>query len=110
MFQPEKSDENKEERYKARHVAGGHLDIMKDYLVHGEQTNKCISVHIIPVVPKIKGFCIWVVDVKLAYIQHDTPIIRKIFITNPASEFQLSPEECKEVLKNLYALADSLDE
>ena len=32
-----KSDEDKEERYKARYVAGGNLDIMKDYLVHAHK-------------------------------------------------------------------------
>ena len=30
-----KSKKDKEERYKARRDAGGHLLIMKDYLVHG---------------------------------------------------------------------------
>ena len=51
-----KSDEDKEEQYKARYVAGGHLDIMKDYLVHGVQTIQCVSDRIILVVAKIKGF------------------------------------------------------
>ena len=32
-----KSEENKEERNKARYVAGGHLGIMKDYLVHAHK-------------------------------------------------------------------------
>ena len=61
-----KSDEDKEERYKARYVAGGYLDIMKDYLVHGAQIIQCVSVRIILVVAKMKGFRTWVVDVKLA--------------------------------------------
>ena len=34
----------------------------------------------------------------------------KIFIANPASEFQLSPEECLELLKSIYDLADPGDE
>ena len=33
-----KSDKDKEEKYKARYVDRGHLDILKDYLVHGAQT------------------------------------------------------------------------
>ena len=49
-----KSDEDKEERYKARYVSGGHLDIMKDYLIHDAQTIKCVSVLIILGVAKIK--------------------------------------------------------
>ena len=67
---------------------------MKDYLVYGAQIIQCVSVRIILVVAKIKSFRIWVFDVKLAYIQSDKPLIRKIFIVNPAPEFELSPEEC----------------
>ena len=33
-----KSDEDKGEQYKARYVAVGQLDIMKDYLFHAAQT------------------------------------------------------------------------
>ena len=32
-----KSDEGKEEWCKERYVADGHVDIMKDYLIHGAQ-------------------------------------------------------------------------
>ena len=102
-----KSDEGKEERCRARYVAGGHLDIIKDYLVHGAQSIQCVSVRIILVIARIKGFRIWVVDVMLAYLQSDKPLIWKIFITNPAPEFELSPEECLELLKPIYGLADS---
>ena len=62
-----KSTEAKEERYKASYVVEGHLDIMKDYLVHGAQTIKCVSVRILLVVVKRKGFRVYVVDVKFAY-------------------------------------------
>ena len=57
-----------------------------------------------------QGFRIWVVDVKLAYLQSDKPLIRKIFITNSASEFEPSPQECLELLKPVYSLANSGDE
>ena len=62
-----KSDEDEEERYKERCVTGGHLDIVKDYLVHGAYSIQCVSVRIILVAAKIKGLRIWV-DVKLAYL------------------------------------------
>ena len=61
-----KSEEDKKELYKARYVAGGHLDIMKDYLIHGAQTIQCVSIRMILVVAKTEGFRIWIVDVKLA--------------------------------------------
>ena len=51
-----KSGEDKEERYKARYFADGHLDIIKDYLVHGAKTIMYVSVRMILVVVKIKGF------------------------------------------------------
>ena len=86
------------------------MDIMKDYIVHGTQTIQCVSIRIIFVVAKIKGFRIWVVDVKFTYLQSNKPLIRKIFITNPASEFKLSPEVCLKLLKPIYGLADSEDE
>ena len=101
-----KSDEDEEERYKTRYVAGRHLDIHKDFIVHGAQTIQCVSVRIILVVAKIKRFRIWVVDVQLAYLKSDKPLIRKIFITNLAPDFVLSPEECLEPLKLIYSLAD----
>ena len=105
-----KSDEDKEERYNARTVAGEHLNIMKDYLLHSTQHIQYVSVRIILVVVKIKGFRKWVVDVKLAYLQSDKPPIRRMFITNPAPEFKLSPEECLELFKSIYGLAEPRDE
>ena len=53
-----KSDQDKK-RYKASYVAGGYLDIMKDYKVHGTQTIQCASACIILIVAKINGFRIW---------------------------------------------------
>ena len=47
---------------------------------------------------------------RLAYHQSDKPLIRKIFITNPVTEFELSAEECLELLKPTHGLADSADE
>ena len=69
-----------------------------------------IGSHNFSVVTKSKGFRIWVVDVKLTYIQSDKPLIRKIFITNPAPELELFPVECLELLKSIYDLADLGDE
>ena len=63
-----KSEEDKEERNKERYVVGGHLDIMKDCLVHAAQTIQCVSFRIIRVVVKIKSFRIWISYVNLAYI------------------------------------------
>ena len=62
-----KSAEDKEERYKARYVAGGNLDIMKEYLVHCAQTIQSVSIRNILAVAKIKAPCTWIVDAKLLF-------------------------------------------
>ena len=94
-----KSSKDKEKKYKARYVAEGHLGIMKNYLIQGAQAIQCVSVRIQLVIAKAKRFRVWVVDVKLAYRQTDKPLIRKVFIMNSASELNLSPQECLELLK-----------
>ena len=86
------------------------MNIMKDYLIYGAQRTQCVSVRIILIVPKIEGFRIWVVDFILEYLKSDKPLIWKIFITNSASEFELSPEECLELPRPIYGLANSRDE
>ena len=93
-----KSDENKEERYKAIYVAGGYVDIMKGYLVHGAQIIQSVSAHIIIVVAAIKDLHVWVVHVRLTYLQSDKPLIRKIFISNPEPEFEYSLKSSCEFL------------
>ena len=67
------------------------MDIMKACLVQGAQTIQSVSVRIILVVGKINYFRTWVADVRLAYLQSDKLLVRKIFISNPAAEFELSP-------------------
>ena len=40
-------DKYKQERYKARCVAGGQLTVIKYYVFHGAQTNPCVRARII---------------------------------------------------------------
>ena len=61
-------------------------------------------------IAKEKGFRLWFVEVKLAYVQSEKSLIRKIFITNPAPELDLSPHEYLELLKPTCGLADSGDQ
>ena len=63
-----KSIEDGEIKFKARYVAGGHQDKLKDYLVHGAQTLQAISVRLIIALSSIFGFNVWSADVKLAYL------------------------------------------
>ena len=105
-----KSDEDKEDRCKAEYVSDGHLDIMKDYLVHGSLTFQCVLIRRIPIVVKVKHFRIWIVDIKHAYFLSDKPLIRKVFNTKHAPEFELSPEVYLEHIKPIKGLIDSGDE
>ena len=58
-----KSDEGKEERYKAKYVADEKLDSMKDYLVRGAQPIQYVLVRIILIVAKVKVLRIWLADI-----------------------------------------------
>ena len=80
---------------------------MKDCLAHCIQTIQYVSVHGILVVTKIKVFRILVIDATLAYLQSYKPLTKKLFIIDPAPEFELSPEEFPEPLKLICGLADS---
>ena len=62
------------------------------------------------VIARIKSFRTWVINVKLAYLQSNKPLIRKIFVTNPAPEFDVFSKEFLELLGPIYSLADSGDE
>ena len=53
------------------------------------------------------GFDIWSSEVKVEYFQSTEPLRRRVFIKNPAPEFELSPEECFELLLPLYGLCDT---
>ena len=53
---------------------------MRNYLVREAQTIQWVSMRILFVVTSAKGFRVWIVDVKLGYLQSDKPLIVKIFI------------------------------
>ena len=65
---PIKSGEDRKNRYEARFVAEGHLDIMKDTLVQGSKTIQCVSVCILLIIIGTKESRIWVVEVRLVYL------------------------------------------
>ena len=104
-----KSSVDGEIKFKARYVAGGHMDVFKDYLIHGAQTLQATSVRLILVLSSIFGFQVWSTDVKLAYFQSSTALNREVYIKRPAKEHELEPEVCLQLLKPLYGLSGSGD-
>ena len=57
----------------------------------------------------MRDFDVWSTDVKLAYLQSSEPLARRVFVSNPALEFELHPDECLELLRPLYGLSDAGD-
>lgn len=96
-------------KYKARYVVRGHRGILKHYMVHGAQTLQASSGCFPIAIASIFGFKLWSSDVKLAYLPSTEPLCRRVFIKKPAPELELHPNECFELLKQLYGLCDAGD-
>ena len=76
--------------------------------MHGSQTLQASSARLLVALAYAHEFKVWSSDVKLAYFQSTEPLLRRVFITNPAPEFELEPSQCFELLKLLYGLADAV--
>ena len=73
-------------------------------MVHGIQTIQPSSARLLLTLTNAFAFDIWSTDVKLAYLQSSAPLKQRVFIHNPAPEFELDLTECFERLKPLYGL------
>lgn len=73
-----KSTEDSETEYKARYVIGGHLDRMKDIMVHSATTLHPQSIRLLLALTAMFGFDIWSADVLLSYLQSAEPLLRDL--------------------------------
>ena len=104
-----KSIEDKNVKYKARYVIGGHRDRLKHMMVHSTSTLQPSSIQILLALETVHGFEIWTSDVRQAYIQSAEPLARDVFISKPVLELELDLSQYLQLLKPLYGLCEAGD-
>ena len=102
-----KTDNNGMVKAKARYVIGGHRDRYKDLMVHSSKTLQPHSIRILLALTAMFDFEVWTSDVSQAYLQSSLPLARDVYIKNPVKEFDLSPDECLQLILPLYGLTES---
>lgn len=98
-----------ETKLKARFVVGGHRDREKRELVHVSNTVKHSSLRLLVAVAAIFGFDLWSMDVRQAYLQAATPLLRDVYVEPPRDVLNLNQGELLKLLKPLYGLSDAGD-
>ena len=103
------SNADEEVKFNARYVIESHRTSMKSNLVHRAQTLQAYYARLLLELAPMFKLSLWSSDVKLAYLQSIEPRTGRVFIKDPAPEFELEPDECFELLCPLYELADGGD-
>lgn len=96
-----------EELYKARITAGGHMDDMKELMIHSSVNLKHGSVRMITSTAANKRWKLWSKDADQAFAQCDE--MMRTVVLMPAPEFKLPPRTLLRILKFLYGLSESGD-
>jgi Reverse transcriptase (RNA-dependent DNA polymerase) len=107
-----KKGEDGSEVYKARLVLGGHRDKEKRALIHNSNNVSQTSIRLLIALAAVFGFNIFTADVKQAYLQSASPLLRDIYVQpnlGLAATLQLDQNQLLKVLKPLYGLTESGD-
>ena len=95
------------EKKKARLVALGHRDKLKDYILSGSPTLMRYSMRILLCLASCYDLIVYSRDVKQAYLQSDTPFQRDVFIRIPEGYEETEKDFVLKVQKPLYGLKES---
>ena len=97
---------------KARYVAQGYNDDMKDFIVHDAPSLRQATVKLIVSFAANKGFNIGCMDFRQAYLQSEETMSRRIFIQPKKRDLEIigiNEGEVLELSKPLYGICDSGD-
>lgn len=94
-------------KYKARYVFGGHKDKFKHMIVHPTSTLQPSSIRLLLALATTYEFCIWVCDVRQAYLSSAEIVTREVYIKNLVPEFELDSSQSLQLLKPLHGPFES---
>lgn len=92
---------------KARLVIGVRKDYWEKSLVHVANNVPHTSVRMLMALASILGFQIWISDIRQAYLQSLSPLLRDEFVKLPPDVIELGPHELLQILKPLYRSSDA---
>ena len=101
-----------DEHAKARYVAQGNRDREKAHMVHNINILRQSSTRIIVAVSAIKGFRLFSLDVRQAYLQSEDKMTRNVFLLPKRADlkyFGLCEEDILEPLKPIYGMKNAGD-
>lgn len=76
-------------------------------MVHSSQILQPSSVRLLLSLAMVQGFDVWKADVRKAYLESSEKLLRDVFIKDPVPEFELTPEQCRQLFIPLYGIRES---
>ena len=95
------------ERKKARLVALGHLDRLKDYIINLAPTLMRYALRVILSIASMFGMQVYSSDVKQAYIQADTPLQRPVYMYPPKGYKDIRKGMMLKLNKPLHGMTEA---